>query len=260
VKVGHHCLETLALLCQLREARSRRETVRQCWQSLWSGPRPGGAARRAPSPACGQAAPSGIPTGASSCLVLSPPRAPAGPWQPLQRARGLPLLQLRMRSRTKKSMMKQSHFTCPGHRSPRPPSWELWSPRPSASHPRLLRPPPASAASRSPAAPCPSTHPSVRPSIRPSTQTHNIAVIARSCLFTPRSAEKGEIFTVAPGEILSPAEAMGSDTRSLPVTFPFHRDPSSLGLGRVPARRRLPPQPSPLPGQAPELGVGRGRS
>lgn len=55
---------------------------------------------------------------------------------------------------------------------------------------------------------------------------------------------------MAPGETLSLAEAMGSDTRSLPVTFPFHQDPSSSGLGRVPGS----PQPSPLPGRALEPG------
>lgn len=101
-------------------------------------------------------------------------------------------------------------------------------------------------------------------SVHPSARMCNIALIVHSRLFTPQSAEKGEIFTVAPGEILNPAEAMGSDTRSLPVTFPFHHDPSSLGLNHIPACCRLPASQAPSPGKRRSWELGeegvKGRS
>lgn len=104
--MGHHCLETLALLCQLWEARSRREMFRQTWQPpgaevpiAWRSP------RKAPSPGLGQAASSSIPTEATSGLTLSPLESPRGTlallWSPPQGAQGPPLLQLPVCSQMK---------------------------------------------------------------------------------------------------------------------------------------------------------------
>lgn len=65
-----------------------------------------------------------------------------------------------------------------------------------------------------------STHPLTCPSISPDVQ-HCFNCMLLGCVFISQCAEKGEIFAVAQGESLSAAEAMGSDTISLCVTFPF---------------------------------------
>lgn len=149
--MGHHCLETLTLLCQLQEARSRREMLRQCWCSLQRHPWPAWSCPLSPQhpPSALQESPP------APCGAL--PRAPVRLWLWYDCSTHGPCFSF--------VCATTALVTAPSHCIPLLPVPMSPSPLPSSS-PCCL--------------PLTSRSLSVPPSLHPSTRTHSIALIARS--------------------------------------------------------------------------------